>query len=177
MVWSFSLITGTEPSTDAAQIEANKVKVTQNWLKRKSTSEVNHRHKEMCKWQRQGNSCCLDWWLFSSLTVLHSILFIWVCSVLAANSICQPHASLEPQQQSIRLHACGCKGCLQFLELLSLPWPPWLLSMAGTKWVLSLGNKEPAQIWLSGSKLGTTLNHWTRHIGGEGLISPQLSCG
>lgn len=85
--------------------------------KRKSTSELNHKHKEMCKWQRQGNSCCLDSLLFLFLTVLHSILFFWVCSVMTTNSICQPHASLDPQQQSssMRLRACGWLQRLQSL--------------------------------------------------------------
>lgn len=80
---------------------------------------------------------------------------------------------------SLSSKAAGCmrvaaKAASSSWGYLSLLCPPWLLSMAGTKWVLSLGNKKPEWIWLSGSKLGTTLNHWTRHIRGIDLTPAFL---
>lgn len=76
---------------------------------------------------------------------------------------------------SLSSKAAGCmhvaaRAASSSWDHLSLLCPLWLLSVAGTKCVLSLGNKEPAQIWLSGSKLGTTLNK-THRRGGTALTS------
>lgn len=41
----------------------------------------------------------------------------------------------------------------------SLPWALWSLSMTCTKRFLPLGNRWPAEIWLSDTELQTTLSH------------------
>lgn len=102
----------------------------------------------MCKQPRQGNSCHLDLLLLSFLNVVHSILFLWVCSVLTPNSICQPHASLDPQQQRASMELKHVTSCTWLAaKAASIPgttffcfFSLWLLLMTGTKWFLSLGN-------------------------------------
>lgn len=86
------------------------------------------------------------------------------------SATCLSRASAAKQQAACMWLAKAASSSWDHLSLLC---PPWLLSMAGTKWVLSLGNKEPAQIWLSGSKLGTTLNK-THRRGGTALTPAFL---
>ena len=61
-----------------------------------------------------------EWWLLVFLNVffltgLHRILLLWVGSVLAVNSICQPYASLASRGQSSSIRLCAW-GCGSFLE-------------------------------------------------------------
>lgn len=84
--------------------------------KKKWISEVNPQYKGMYKWHGRGNCwlfVCL--FCFAFLTVLYRILVLWVYSVLAVISICQPYAFLDISNRALG-QGCGACGYRSFLE-------------------------------------------------------------